>query len=151
MHLPWTSDHSAGTKPVAECAVLSCIHFPLWRVAVTRFKRDKQFAYNYVEWQRDIGDVSDERRQPVEFGLLDPSPNPFNPATVIRFSLPRAAQTTLTVFDVAGRRVATLTDGLLPAGNHAVHFNGGALPSGLYFCSLRSGPFSATQKLCLVK
>jgi hypothetical protein len=55
------------------------------------------------------------------------------------------------VFDVLGREVATLADGVQPAGSHTVLFNGSELASGVYLCRLQAGDFSATQKMVLLK
>jgi hypothetical protein len=57
----------------------------------------------------------------------------------------------LKVFDVLGREVATLADGVQPAGSHTVLFNGSELASGVYLCRLQAGDFSATQKMVLLK
>lgn len=65
-------------------------------------------------------------------------PNPFNPATMVTFSLPAADQIRLEVYDVTGRRVRTLVDGELSAGQHEVRFDAMNLPSGVYYYSLLS-------------
>ena len=78
-------------------------------------------------------------------------PNPFNPATEIRFTLPQSARVALRVYDIAGRQVAVLADGLHAAGEHRAHFDGADLPSGLYFARLDAGSYRATQKLMLLK
>ena len=78
-------------------------------------------------------------------------PNPFNPTTTISFALPRAGRVTIAVFDLLGREVEMLTDATYPAGEHRISFDGSHLPSGLYFARLESGPFTATQKLLLLK
>jgi hypothetical protein len=83
--------------------------------------------------------------------LFPAYPNPFNPETRIEFDLARTAPATLQVFDISGRVVATLLDDIACAGHHSVPFNGSALPSGVYFCRLQSGDFSATQKMLLLK
>ncbi len=84
-------------------------------------------------------------------------PNPFNPSTQIRFVLPRAARVSLRVFDIAGRRVATLLDGARrDAGEQALVWDGRddagqALPSGVYLYRLEAGELRATRKLTLLK
>jgi hypothetical protein len=88
---------------------------------------------------------------PAEFSLSQNYPNPFNPGTVIRFGLPEAADVRLEVFDLAGRRVAVLTDGTRAAGWHTVTFNGSGLSSGVYVYRLRAGEFVQSRKLVLVK
>lgn len=89
---------------------------------------------------------------PAQMQLLGNYPNPFNPATTIRFALPDAAAVQLTVYDALGRRVRTLADGaVLPAGSHAVAADLGGLPTGVYFYRLRAGDVTATRSMLLVK
>jgi hypothetical protein len=95
--------------------------------------------------------VSEIGALPREFALHPNRPNPFNPTTQIAYDLPRASVVSLKVFDVLGREVATLADGVQPAGSHTVLFNGSELASGVYLCRLQAGDFSATQKMVLLK
>lgn len=88
--------------------------------------------------------------------LLPNQPNPFNPETTIRFVVPVRDRVRLTVHDVAGRRVATLLDGVRDAGTHSVQWNGTdargePLASGVYLGRLESGKTSATRKMVLMK
>lgn len=91
---------------------------------------------------------------PVSFSLVN-YPNPFNPETTIKFSIPNDAKThrevSLRVFDVLGREVSTLVNENKPAGNYSVKFNAAGFNSGVYFCRLRAGEFSKTIKLLLIK
>ncbi|KAB2925598.1 MAG: T9SS type A sorting domain-containing protein [Bacteroidetes bacterium] len=85
------------------------------------------------------------------FDLQQNYPNPFNPSTQIRFSLASGGYTTLKVYDVLGRVVATLVDGFQPAGTQTLTFNAAHLSSGLYFYKVESGSFSAVKKMMFVK
>jgi hypothetical protein len=85
------------------------------------------------------------------FQLVGNYPNPFNPTTSIVFNLAEAAHTTLKVYDITGKEVATLLNGNLSAGAHTVNFAGSSLPSGNYFYTLTSGSFSSTKKMTLMK
>jgi len=78
-------------------------------------------------------------------------PNPANPRTVISYTLPEAALTSLTIYDVCGREVASLTQAWEPAGSHRAVFNGSDLSSGIYLVKLTASGFSQTQKLVLLK
>jgi hypothetical protein len=83
-------------------------------------------------------------------------PNPFNPQTEIRFTLPQAAAATLGIYDVRGQRVWQLQAGELAAGEHGLVWqgrdeSGRALPSGVYMARLTAGPWQATQRLTLVQ
>ena len=71
--------------------------------------------------------------------LFSSEPNPFITTTAIPFSLPQAARVRLSVYDVMGREVARLVDGLLPAGTHRALLDGSGLPSGAYEYRLTVG------------
>lgn len=93
-----------------------------------------------------------ETQLPEQFKLHQNYPNPFNPSTNIRFELPEAADIRLEVFDILGRRVATLLSGQeLPAGTHTQVFDAGHLSSGVYLYRLSTGTQVKTQKMTLVK
>ena len=87
----------------------------------------------------------------AQFELTQNYPNPFNPSTQIRFTLTTAGQTTLKVYDVLGRTVATLVDGYQSAGTQTVVFDGKNLASGIYFYKIESGSFSAVKKMMFIK
>lgn len=78
-------------------------------------------------------------------------PNPFAGRTALRLSLGAPADVTLRVYDVLGRSVATLQEGPLPSGEHVVPFETRGLPAGLYVARARSGTWTATRTLTLVR
>src|SRR6056297_82936 len=78
-------------------------------------------------------------------------PNPFNPVTVIGYRLPVSGDVTLEVFDITGRRVATLVNGLQQAGQHQAAFDASGFASGIYFYRLHTGEQILTQKMTLIK
>ncbi|MFH2055624.1 MAG: T9SS type A sorting domain-containing protein [bacterium] len=88
---------------------------------------------------------------PDQFSLAQNYPNPFNPSTQIRFALTSSAQVKLDVFDLLGRKVATLVDEILPVGTHQIDFDGTNLASGVYFYRLQTGDFEQTRKMLLIK
>jgi hypothetical protein len=69
--------------------------------------------------------------------LAQNTPNPFNPSTQIRFSIPSAGPVSLRVYDIIGQEIATLLDEHQPAGEHTVSFEGTGLPSGIYMYRLQ--------------
>ena len=87
------------------------------------------------------------------FPVLEPGrPNPFAGAISLAFVLPAACETHLEILDVAGRRVAIVLDGPLPAGRHEARWSPGArLPAGLYVARLTAGPVRATRKIVLAR
>ena len=78
-------------------------------------------------------------------------PNPFNPTTKISFSLPQKSQVKLRVFDVLGREIQILANGVYEAGKYEVEFNANSLSSGVYFYNLSDGTNSITKKMLLMK
>jgi hypothetical protein len=102
---------------------------------------------------------SDERvfeTAPAEPRLEQNHPNPFNPSTTIRFSIPENAGVRIAVFDASGRRVAVLLDRMVEAGDHSVVWDGidsrgNAVCSGIYFCRMECGTVSFTKKMILLR
>lgn len=83
--------------------------------------------------------------------LAQNRPNPFNPATELRYTLARDGRVRLCVFDARGRRVAVLADGPVKAGTHSVKFHADGLAPGVYPCELRTGEGRSSVRMLLVK
>ncbi|MHB1050224.1 MAG: LamG-like jellyroll fold domain-containing protein [Bacteroidota bacterium] len=88
---------------------------------------------------------------PNEFALMQNHPNPFNPVTSINYTLPVAGHVSLKIYDMLGKEVATLVNGVQDAGAKIASFDASQLPSGIYFYTLRTNNFNATRKMMLVK
>ncbi|MCS6989404.1 MAG: T9SS type A sorting domain-containing protein [Chloroherpetonaceae bacterium] len=90
---------------------------------------------------------------PRTFALEQNYPNPFNPTTVIRYQLPVESQTTLELFDILGKKIATLVNARQEAGAYSVSLDASrlGLSSGIYFYRLTAGTFAQTRKLMFVK
>ena len=88
---------------------------------------------------------------PQAFTLHPAYPNPFNPQTVISYTLPRAGKVKTEIFDVLGRRVKTLVDDVQQAGRHTLTWTPEHLPSGVYLCRTVFGKTTKIQKLILQK
>jgi hypothetical protein len=88
---------------------------------------------------------------PEEVSLNQNYPNPFNPSTTISYQLPTQSHVTLKVFDVLGREVATLVNGVEEPGYKSVTFDATKMSSGLYFYRLTAGSYVDTKKLLLLK
>jgi len=82
---------------------------------------------------------------------LSTYPNPFNPVTTIGFDVPVPANVRVTVFDLLGRNVATIVDERLVPGSYQRVWDASSLPSGMYWCRLEAGSFTATRKMLLLK
>ena len=86
------------------------------------------------------------------FNLAQNYPDPFNPSTIIQFTVPNNGRAVLKVFNVLGQEVATLFDGEAAAGtNHQVQFNGSNLASGIYFSRLEFGGKMQVKRMMLLK
>lgn len=88
---------------------------------------------------------------PVKFDLSQNFPNPFNPSTTIKFSIPQAANVTLKVYNMLGQEVRTLVNSFREAGEHSVKFEAKELNSGLYFYKIEAGSFNMVKKMTLLK
>ncbi len=137
-----SDDYFTGTERVENPSYIGSYlsttsdHYPIW----TRFK----FGI--------ITSNDEESDAPLSVHLKQNYPNPFNPSTVISFTLNSASKVNLEVFDIAGRKVATLLNELQPVGTKSVTFNAGALSSGVYIYRLKTGNGDVvTKKMVLVK
>ncbi len=110
-----------------------------------------RWLYNWIgnKWNPDA--VTPETKAGLTYNLAQNYPNPFNPTTKIRFTLEKADNVSLKVFDVLGREVATLFNGMKPAGNHTISFDASSLASGLYLYRIESGSFISVKKMMLVR
>jgi YVTN family beta-propeller protein len=108
----------------------------------------RDFVIKYIE---SPVSVRDDGHLPAGFSLGQNFPNPFNPSTVIPFELAAGSVVSLDVFDLTGRRVATLAEGSYSAGRHSVVFNAMGLASGVYITRLEAGGEVAVGKIILVR
>jgi hypothetical protein len=88
---------------------------------------------------------------PTRFSLSPTYPNPFNASTTISFSLSARGEASLEIFDILGRKVAALHEGVLGAGRYTVTWDAGDLPSGIYLARLTSAGNLRTRRMALVK
>jgi hypothetical protein len=95
--------------------------------------------------------IADSETLPRSYKLYPNYPNPFNPQTKIRFSLPLSSMVTLTVYDISGQLVTTLISGYRSAGNHEVIFEAKNYSSGQYFYLLSAGTYKKTGRMILLK
>ena len=101
--------------------------------------------------RKTLGVAAAEETQVASLALLVADPNPFTSSTTIRYDVPRDAFVTLTVYDMQGRRVATLVSSQRLAGSHQVYLDGRTLASGVYLCRLSAGASHDTEKLLILK
>jgi hypothetical protein len=90
-------------------------------------------------------------QMPEAFYLHQNFPNPFNPSTVISWQLAVSSPVTLTVYNLAGQKVATLLSASLPSGFHEYEWNAAEMASGVYLYRLEAGNYSEMKKMVLMK
>lgn len=88
--------------------------------------------------------------QPVSFAIGN-YPNPFNPSTVIRYSLPSNEFVNISIYNMLGQKVATLVNQRMEQGVHEVSFNANSFATGAYIYRIEAGGYSATKKMLLLK
>ncbi len=160
----------AGT-PTTQGLTLESGHAIGLNVTMSRFETndDEEFPYQwgsggylytslfethaYVDFTLGGGGITvpDDDDAPRATRLENVAPNPFNPLTTIRFTLAKPGDAQLAVFDLAGRRVATLVDEPLAAGSYAATFDGTRYASGVYLCRLQAGDYDSVVRMVLVK
>ena len=93
---------------------------------------------------------------PLVFSLSQNAPNPFNPETIISYSLPQSEQVKLVIYNVLGQEIRTLVNAFKPAGRYRVIWNsrddfGRSVSSGVYFYQITAGKFTNTRKMLILK
>jgi CubicO group peptidase (beta-lactamase class C family)/uncharacterized lipoprotein YbaY len=111
----------------------------------------------YVYWSEDttvilaITGIEDQSLLPTAFNLKQNFPNPFNPSTTIKYSVPELSKVKLTVFNLLGEEIKTLVDEEKMPGSYELEFNSENIPSGVYFYQIKAGEFTQTKKMILLK
>ena len=101
---------------------------------------------------RNITGIGDGSEVIPSFPLLITNyPNPFNPATTIRYELPKFAEVTIEIYDILARKVATLVSGPQQPGPHRIVWDAAEYPSGIYFYRLKANDYVETKKMVLIK
>ena len=95
--------------------------------------------------------VKNVNNYPKQFILYNNYPNPFNPATTIMFNIPVISKVSLVVYDINGRKVASLLDNNYNAGEYKIHFDGENLSSGVYFYKLTATAVNGESNFISVK
>ena len=108
---------------------------------------DSIFVKNQATNVEDEGSIL----SPDSYNLAQNFPNPFNPTTSIRYSIPMRSNVTLKVYDILGNEVASLVNEEKAQGVYTVTFDASHLSSGIYFYKLQSGSFVETKKMLLLK
>jgi len=155
MYFPFGESHiyiMMNYSNVSEGEVLTFKYFDSASGEIVEYRE-------YITFKADmiVGDgfntvrLSREIYIPEEFGLGRAYPNPFNPVTNITIALPVDSEVNLFVYDLQGRQVEELVQGLKPAGWHSIHWDASDHSSGVYFVKMMTSEFTKTQKLMLIK
>ncbi len=105
----------------------------------------------YLLTSETVGLEHHTEHVPGKVTLYPNYPNPFNPATTIRFYLPRTTKVHLMVYNNLGQRVAVLQKGRMEAGMHRLQWNAGQMASGVYYVVLKASDVQQVQKVILMK
>ncbi|MDD5362515.1 MAG: T9SS type A sorting domain-containing protein [Ignavibacteria bacterium] len=126
--------------------------------SVTKLKQLAAVAWQFYNNNFVIGVQNISTEVPTSFSLSQNFPNPFNPSTKIRFSIPENGKLksengiiTLKVYDILGKEVAALVNERMQPGTYEVNFNADGLSSGVYFYKLSAGNFLETKRMLLLK
>jgi len=98
-----------------------------------------------------IEEIAASGAAPQGFALSQNYPNPFNPVTCFTYDLPRQAMVKIMIYDVMGREVETLVNGMKPAGMYTIEFDGSGLGSGIFFCDMQCDGRHIIRKMMLLK
>jgi hypothetical protein len=93
----------------------------------------------------------ENNKTPVSFSLSQNYPNPFNPVTKINYSVAKAGNVKITVYDILGNEIQTIVNHKHENGNYSADFDGSKLSSGTYIYKIETGDFSEVKKMTLIK
>lgn len=88
---------------------------------------------------------------PAAFSVEQNAPNPFNPTTTINFTLAEAGNISVEVYNVAGQKIDTIVNEFMDSGKHSVVWDATGFSAGVYFYTVKSGNYSTTTKMTLIK
>jgi len=157
----WAATRNTASSPVAVVDLRTGWDTASWYVdrvhpneLGSHFMADRVYAaLTGLHWLGGVVPVEHARGSgvPAAFSLRQNYPNPFNPSTSITYALPRESYVELKVYDVLGRRVATLVNESKGAGEYTVQWDARNVPGGVYFCRLVAGSFTETRKMTVIE
>ncbi|HUI29381.1 MAG TPA: FG-GAP-like repeat-containing protein [Candidatus Acidoferrales bacterium] len=128
-----------------------------WHVSAIDTAGEGAFASTRLFTTGLVDALNEQGGPPKEFALFQNYPNPFNPSTMINYDIPKNAYVKVVIYDVLGRVVATLVNGVQQPSHYSVEWNPAGLSSGIYFCRIQaqsqdgSGNFVSVKKLVYMK
>jgi hypothetical protein len=119
--------------------------------SINEIHENNNEGFNVLGRESVSGVTEENYIVPDEYVLYQSYPNPFNPSTKIKYSVPNSEVVSLKVYDILGREIAVLLDEYKSAGIYSVEFNASRFASGVYFYRLQAGSFVETKKMVLMK
>ena len=150
-------DQSCGALRYTDGYVLVYMAFPWESISpiASGFTHRADVMTSVLAWMDNPLSVDPgstvSKNVPSSFEITSISPNPFNPETSIRLSVPVSGNIDMVVFNLLGEKVALIHEGYVSAGNHDFTFNGGNLSSGIYLLKVNTSEGVLTEKLVLMK
>ena len=92
-----------------------------------------------------------QEQNPIQFKVSQNTPNPFNPSTIISFSIPEKSNVTIDIYNITGQKIKTLLNGSMNAGEHSIKWDAGGCSAGVYFYKVKAGKYEKTTKMTLVR
>jgi len=126
-------------------------------IALANYNNDNiALFFNRTDILSDVVDDRDNQLLPTESRLAQNYPNPFNPSTTIEYVTTSRGPVEISVYNLLGRKVATLVEGIIPAGEHSATWDGcdsrgRSVATGLYFYEIRTADFVESRKMLLLK
>ncbi|MEK7249787.1 MAG: T9SS type A sorting domain-containing protein, partial [Bacteroidota bacterium] len=142
--------HGTTIEPHSYSFTDSTATLGRWSYRLRIRDSSNELTYSEPIWVNVVTSVADSRT-PSKFYLEQNFPNPFNPSTTIRYTLPKETHVVLKVFNDLGKEIATLVNAVEQEGQHEVRFDTNILASGSYYCRLEADGFSETKQLMLLK
>lgn len=148
---PTRQDSAAGVATSLHVVLPRQSREYYWRVAATD-GRDTVLSSEVRRLNVSfVTSVVHETKKEEESGLEQNFPNPFNPTTKIKYTIPKSGHVRLAVFNLLGQEVALIFEGYQNAGSYEVTFNSAELPTGIYFYRIQSPAFVETKKMIITK
>ena len=121
-----------------------------WENAINGIKEFNNLRPDYM--RAHLSEITDVKKStPTEFSLLQNYPNPFNPTTKIQYSIPKAGDVTINIFDILGQTVSSFNKIHTSGGQYSIVWSADNFSSGLYFYSIEVGNFRDVKKMILLK
>lgn len=139
-----------GKSPCVDAGIDTIITFQGDTIVISDFQGSKP-DMGSIESPFTLSIKTNENEILGHFILYHNYPNPFNPSTKIKYSIPQTSNVVIKVFDILGNEIATLVNKEKSAGTFDVEFNASGLPSGIYFYRLQAGRYVETRKMVLLK